>query len=156
MCELHRAPLELDGFAGKVITMNEEPRQANPETPEAHRKAEIITAVCAELTKGRSSEAAAILKAKYPFSPMTNAGRSYTRTEALRVFYRDGFVDRYSGLRLVFPGALRVLSVWMPETFPYHKNGKADQCHFAFWELFPTVDHVIPVSRGEKDDETIG
>jgi HNH endonuclease len=63
-------------------------------------------------------------------------------------------VDRYSGLRLVFPGSLRILSLRLPNAFPYHKNGKTDECHFAFWELFPTIDHVIPVSRGGKDDET--
>jgi HNH endonuclease len=134
--------------------MNEEVPQTVPETPEAHRKAEIITAVCVKLTDGKSLDAAAILRDKYPFVPITNVGRSYSKIEALRVFYRDGFVDRYSGLRLVFPGTLRILSVRMPEAFPYHKNGKTDECHFAFWELFPTIDHVVPVSRGGKDDET--
>jgi hypothetical protein len=126
---------------------------SEPETPEAHRKAEVIKAVCADLTDGNVDQAEAILKDKYPFVPITNVGRSYSRTESLSVFYRDGFVDRYSGLRLVFPGALRILSVRLPNTFPYHRNGKTDECHFAFWELFPTIDHVVPVSRGGKDDE---
>jgi hypothetical protein len=26
--------------------------------------------------------------------------------------------------------------------------------HPAFWELYPTVDHVIPIARGGADDET--
>jgi hypothetical protein len=134
--------------------LDQEADQKNFETPEAHRKAAIITAVCAELTREKLQHATSLLEDKYPFVPITNVGRNYTRTEALRIFLRDGFVDRYSGLRLVFPGTLRILSVRMPQAFPYHKNGKTDQCHFAFWELFPTIDHVDPVSRGGKDDET--
>ena len=129
-------------------------RSSESEPPEAHRKAEVIKAVCADLADGNLDRADAILKDKYPFVPITNVGRSYSRAESLSVFYRDGFVDRYSGLRLVFPGSLRILSLRLPKAFPYHKNGKTDECHFAFWELFPTIDHVIPVSRGGKDDET--
>jgi hypothetical protein len=72
----------------------------------------------------------------------------------MRVFRRDGFIDRYSGGRLVFPGTLRLLSELLPQEFPFHPNWKSDACHFAFYELFPTVDHVVPVSRGGADDET--
>jgi hypothetical protein len=71
----------------------------------------------------------------------------------MRIFVRDGFVDRYSGRRLVFPGALRLLSILLPQQFPFHSNWKSDQCHAAFWELFPTIDHVVPVSRGGPDAE---
>jgi hypothetical protein len=42
----------------------------------------------------------------------------------------------------------------MPEEFPFHKNWKMSECHSAYWELFPTVDHVIPVSRGGADDDS--
>ena len=66
---------------------------------------------------------------------------------------RDGFIDRYSGKRLVFPGTLRLLSILLPSEFPFHSNWKMDACHFAFWELFPTIDHLIPVSRGGVDKE---
>jgi hypothetical protein len=71
----------------------------------------------------------------------------------MRVFARDGFVDRYTGQRLVFPGTLRLLSRLFPIEFPFHKNWKTDLCHFAFYELFPTVDHLVPVSRGGADCE---
>lgn len=66
---------------------------------------------------------------------------------------RDGFIDRYSGERLVFPGTLRLLSQLMPEHFPAHKNWKRAESHIAFWELFPTIDHVVPVARGGADEE---
>ena len=28
------------------------------------------------------------------------------------------------------------------------------ETHTAFWELFPTVDHVMPIARGGADDDT--
>ena len=31
---------------------------------------------------------------------------------------------------------------------------EASETHIAFWELFPTVDHFLPVSRGGGDDES--
>lgn len=70
------------------------------------------------------------------------------------VFTRDGFVDRYSGDLLVFPGTLRLLAKLLPHEFPFHSNWKADACHPAFWQLFPTIDHVVPVSRGGADADS--
>ncbi len=72
----------------------------------------------------------------------------------MRVFRRDGFVDRYSGERLVFPGTLRLLSDLLPEAFPFHPNWKVSETHVMYWELFPTIDHVVPVARGGADDES--
>ncbi|MFZ1427770.1 MAG: hypothetical protein WAS21_13460 [Geminicoccaceae bacterium] len=48
------------------------------------------------------------------------------------MFTRDGFVDRYSGERLVFPGTLRLLAKLLPNEFPFHSNWRTDACHFAF------------------------
>lgn len=28
-----------------------------------------------------------------------------------------------------------------------------EETHQAYWELFPTLDHVVPVARGGRDDE---
>jgi hypothetical protein len=70
------------------------------------------------------------------------------------VFARDGFIDRYSGRRLVFPGTLRLPSRILPLEFLFHNNWKTDACHFAFYELFPTIDHLVPVSRGGADNES--
>ena len=69
------------------------------------------------------------------------------------VFMRDGFIDRYRGDRLVYPPALRLVSQLLPKVFPYHKNGKMDVGHIAYWELFPTIDHVVPIARGGLDEE---
>jgi hypothetical protein len=68
-----------------------------------------------------------------------------------RIFLRDGFIDRYKGDKLVFPPALRLISYYFPDVFPYHKNGKMTEGHIDYWELFPTIDHVVPVARGGQD-----
>ncbi|MFD7044571.1 HNH endonuclease [Rhodococcus jostii] len=86
--------------------------------------------------------------------PVAKSARKYTDRQCLRTFYRDGFLDRYSGAKLVHPGALRALSVIVPEEFPAHPNWAMSQSHFAFWELFPTIDHLLPVARGGADDES--
>jgi hypothetical protein len=70
------------------------------------------------------------------------------------LFMRDGFIDHYTGNRLINPGVLRLLHVVLGDDFPTHPNGKLSETHLAFWELFPTVDHLVPVSRGGRDDES--
>ena len=54
--------------------------------------------------------AASILREEYPFIARLPVGRAYDAATSTRVFVRDGFIDRYSGERLVFPGVLRLLS----------------------------------------------
>ena len=115
-------------------------------------KAGILADVCAALVAERVQDAVQILSARYPFTPLHNAGRRYSPRQLIAVHRRDGFVDRYTGRRLVFPGTLRLLAQLLPEQFPFHPNWRTDACHFAFYELFPTLDHVVPVSRGGSDN----
>jgi hypothetical protein len=117
-------------------------------------KSAVLAEVCAALTNNQLAVAADILKDRYPFVPLLNVGRRYSVRQILAVFTRDGFVDRYSGVRLVCPATLRLISKRLPEQFPFHRNGRFDLCHFGFWELFPTVDHRVPVARGGADDDT--
>ena len=67
---------------------------------------------------------------------------------------RDGFIDRYSGDRLIFLPVFRILSAVLPSDFPYHPNWKTDVTHPAYWEIAATVDHLVPVTRGGTDDES--
>ncbi len=67
---------------------------------------------------------------------------------------RDGFIDRYTGQRLIFPGVLRVLSLLLPRDFPFHPHWRTTETHPAFWELSPTLDHVVPIAFGGADDES--
>jgi hypothetical protein len=114
----------------------------------------IIEEACTAIGDREISEARQIIKRKYPFVALKNKGRTYTDRQKTRIFVRDGFVDRYSGERLVFPPVLRIMSLLMPQEFPFQKNWKSTECHFAYWQLLPTIDHIVPVSRGGVDDES--
>ena len=114
----------------------------------------VIEAACEAVGRGALLDAKKIIAARYPFVPMRKAERQYTDSEKTRVFMRDGFIDRYSGERLVFPPVLRILSYQMPAEFPFHKNWKMSKCHFAYWQLLPTLDHIIPVCRDGEDIES--
>lgn len=117
-------------------------------------KSEILARVATFLDNGDLRGGRDLVRREYPFTPAAKSGRRYTERQSLRIFYRDGFIDRYSGTRLVNPGALRLLSVLLPEEFPAHPNWLMTQSHFAFWELFPSIDHLDPVSRGGVDSES--
>jgi hypothetical protein len=115
--------------------------------------ASVIQRACQALREGGISAASHTLRAEYPFAAAVPEARRYTEAQALQVFLRDGFRDRYSGQRLVFPAVLRMLSVLLPEEFPFHPNWKMTATHPAYWELFPTIDHVVPVARSGADTE---
>lgn len=116
-------------------------------------KSDVLARACEALERHMPDRASNIITAEYPFSRLPRGERSYTARQSTRIFARDGFIDRYSGRRLVFPGTLRLLSILLPREFPYQSNWKTDECHFAFWDLFPTIDHVVPVTRGGPDSD---
>jgi len=118
------------------------------------QKPDVLSVVCRELSLGNVEAAKTIAREQYPFMPFENAGRNYTEAKLMALFLRDGFLDRYSGERLVFPGTLRLLSILLPEEFPAHPNWKMSASHMVYWELFPTLDHVVPVARGGADDSS--
>ena len=110
-----------------------------------------LRAVSEALLNGSADDAKNLLLAQYPFSGQPAQKRNYSENQKTRIFARDGFIDRYTGKRLVFGGILRLFSFLMPIEFPYHKNGKFELCHLAYWQLLPTLDHVLPVTRGGLD-----
>lgn len=115
-------------------------------------KADIIQAICDAVTHGEESEVSSAAS-QYPFTPPQRSGRKYTPLDATRIFIRDGFIDRYSGTRLINPGVLRLLSELYPSLFPFQKNWKMSETHPAYWELMPTIDHVVAVAKGGTDSE---
>ena len=117
-------------------------------------KAGVLSDVCAALAIGNSRSAKETLKERYPFVPVEIIVRRFSVSKSMDLFMRDGFIDRYKGNRLMNPGVLRLLHVVLGDDFPAHPNWKVAETHFAFWELFPTVDHVLPLSRGGCDDES--
>ena len=118
-----------------------------------YAKADVISDVFASIIAGDIQNAAQLARSEYPFDPYQAKTRKYTEYQSMKVFLRDGFTDRYSGERLIFPGLLRLLSVVLPGEFPAHKNWKMSESHIVYWELFPTIDHIIPVARGGEDVE---
>ena len=114
-------------------------------------KIEAIELSALKLLQQNISEAKTIIHNEYPFRKITAQERNYSDKEKMEQFIRDGFIDRYSGKKLVNPGILKVLSHYMPETFPYHSHWKMEECHNAYWEFVPTVDHIYPVALGGAD-----
>jgi len=117
-------------------------------------KSLAIAEVCAALKGGLRDQAISVLKRDYPLTPAPVTKRRYGPIESTRVFVRDGFTDRYTGERLIFPPVLRAVSTELPADFPYHPNWKTDVTHPAYWEIGATVDHLLPVSRGGVDDDS--
>jgi hypothetical protein len=116
-------------------------------------KTTVIERVCEALQQGDKATASQTLWEHYP-NPTPPIGKGNMGIgKRLRVFLRDGFLDRYSGTPLVLPGALRAISVALPEAFPYQRNWKVGECHPAFWQLAATVDHAVPVALGSVTDE---
>lgn len=114
-------------------------------------KTDVLSKVCAALTVGDPDSAKEKLSEGYPFTPAETITRRYSERDSMKQFLHDGFIDRYTGNRLVNPGVLRLLHVLLGDDFPAHQNWKVSETHPAFWELFPTIDHVEPISRGGVD-----
>jgi 5-methylcytosine-specific restriction endonuclease McrA len=114
-------------------------------------KIKTIESICSALQKDDREKAKNLVNSEYPFSYIKPEKRKHTPKESMDVFIRDGFIDRYSGSRLSFPGVLRLIHKLMPNEFPFHSNWKMSETLIAFWELFPTIDHIIPIARGGKD-----
>ena len=117
-------------------------------------KSVIDATVCRLLAEGVPDTAARMLRQYYPFAPEEVTTRRYGPVESTRVFVCDGFIDRYTGARLIFPPVLRIVSAVLPSGFPFHPNWKTTATHPAFWEVGATVDHLVPVTRGGADDES--
>lgn len=117
-------------------------------------KISVLAKVCLAISDGELDDASSSLKREYPFAPEPVTKRQYGAMESTRIFVRDGFRDRYTGDRLVFPAVLRALSAVLPQEFPFHPNWKTDLTHPAYWEVGASIDHLVPVSRGGRDDPT--
>ena len=133
-----------------------------------HEKSAVIAEVCELITAGSLERAAALLKARAgpeatavslkqvrescPRSALPPTKRCPTSRALTALFLRDGFVDRYCGEQLVFPGVLRLLSYLLPGEFPYHPNWKFGVGHPWYWDLYPTVDHEVPVTLQGPDN----
>ena len=115
-------------------------------------KALLIKNICGFLLDDRRQDCIDLAMENFPFVDSSPQKRQYSRFQMCKVFLRDGFIDRYSGDKLLFPGLIKILSIEFPGIFKYHRNWKMSDTHMIYWELCPTVDHLIPVARGGQDN----
>jgi hypothetical protein len=115
-------------------------------------KTDVIKMLCEMTESSNNNEGKKILNQHYPFEKIEVVKRTYTKTDMIKVFMKDGFIDRYTGNKLIFPPVLRLLSIIYPNEFPFHSNWKTSECHPAYWDLFPTIDHIRPIARGGRNN----
>ena len=111
---------------------------------------EVIRQACELiLDENHIKKAQTLISRQYGHKPRERGTRNMGYTDKLKIFLRDGFIDRYTGKRLLFPSVLRILSIKLGQyVFPFHPNWKMSESHIAYWEYMPTCDHVMPRARG--------
>jgi 5-methylcytosine-specific restriction endonuclease McrA len=114
----------------------------------------VLARIAAHLLDCVNDRAAALAESELPFDGHVPNQRSCSERQKVALFVRDGFIDRYSGEQLVNPGFLRLLHCLLPRQFPFHAHGRSELCHDIFWDLLPSVDHVVPLHRGGEDAES--
>jgi hypothetical protein len=114
-------------------------------------KSEIIADAAELLLHGQNKRAKELIQSDYPHRFYEVNKRSYTLAQKMEQFLKDGFIDRYTGERLVNPGMLKVITNYFPEEFPYDPHWKMTKTHIAYWDLIPTIDHIIPIAQGGED-----
>lgn len=114
---------------------------------------EIIEDILEEIKKDNIETGRRIILEEYPFQPTLIHTRQYSEKQKMGQFKRDGFIDRYTGEKLLNPGVLKVISFFYPKEFPYHAHWKMTDTHMAYMELIPTIDHIVPISRGGEDNK---
>ena len=111
----------------------------------------ILVESCELILEGNIDKAKSVIEDNYKHDFIEYATRSMSNYEKLKIFLNDGFIDRYSGKKLLYPNVLRILSFELDDIFPFQSNWKVSNCHIAYWDYFPTYDHIIPIARGGKD-----
>ena len=116
-------------------------------------KSEIISDIASNILNNDVMKAREIINCEYPHEYFEVEKRVYTISQKLEQFIKDGFVDRYTGQKLLNPGMLKVISYYFPEEFPYQSHWKMTETHMAYWDLVPTIDHIYPIAKGGYDDK---
>ena len=116
-------------------------------------KALLIKDICDLLLEDRMQDCIDVAKEKYPFVDSLPQKRQYSKHQMCKIFLRDGFIDRYTGDKLLFPGLIKILTIEFPDIFKYHINWKMSDTHMVYWDLCPTIDHLVPVARGGPNND---
>src|ERR1700753_683125 len=95
-----------------------------------NNKATIIHKLCELLSVNKKNEGIDFINENYPFITIDKLhSRQYSKYQMMKIFLRDGFIDRYSGEKLIFPGLIRLLTLEIPDIFKYHTNWKMSETH---------------------------
>jgi hypothetical protein len=116
-------------------------------------KAFLIKMICELLLNDKKQDCIDFAEENYPFIGSKPQKRQYSKYQMCKVFLRDGFIDRYSGDKLLFPGLIKILTVEFPDIFKYHKNWKISDTHMIYWDLCPTIDHLIQLDYNFYDSQ---
>lgn len=117
-------------------------------------KCNVISDIATMLLENNKTEAKNIINQEYPHTYYEIEKRTYTIIQKMNQFIKDGFIDRYTGNKLLNPGILKIISHYCPIEFPYHSHWKMTETHSAYWELIPTIDHIYPIAKGGEDNES--
>lgn len=117
-------------------------------------KSIVISDIVTMLLENDKTRAKSIINQKYPHTYYEIEKRTYTINQKMNQFIKDGFIDRYTGKKLLNPGILKIISYYFPNEFPYHPHWKMTETHRAYWELIPTIDHIYPIAKGGGDNES--
>ncbi len=116
-------------------------------------KSNVILDIATMLLQNNKSAAKEKIQNEYPHKYFEIQKRSYSISQKMEQFIKDGFIDRYTGKKLLNPGILKVISFYFPDEFPYQPHWKMTQTHIAYWELIPTIDHIYPIAKGGSDNK---
>lgn len=107
-------------------------------------RADALVYACLALEVGSVNAAEKIIATGFPFSGYINDEKPLSEAAQLKIFRRDGFVDRFTGQKVFLPPVLTVLSEMLPDVFPNHPNWKRDETHQAHEMFTATVKKIIP------------
>jgi hypothetical protein len=135
-------------------------------------KWETIMDACLALSDEGRDKCIQVIRKSYPFDPKAKPRqikgdgdpKRDGKAEAIscwaedhysqmRVFCRDGFINRFTGELLVFPAVLRLLSKEIPRDFPFQQYWRPDGTHIAYHDLGACTTVLVPLSRGGKKEE---
>ena len=116
-------------------------------------RALLIKNICGLLLDDKKQDCIEFANENYPFVHCLPQKRQYSKFQMCKVFLKDGFIDRYSGDKLIFPGLIKIMTNEFPDIFKYQRNWKMSETHMIYWDLCPTIDHLVPVARGGQDIE---
>ena len=87
-------------------------------------KAELIKDISFCLMNNDKMATLEIINIYYKFSNKDIKVRKRSEYEKLEKYLNDGFIDSYTGEKLIFSGMLNIISNYFPKEFPYHSHWK--------------------------------